>query len=109
MKEKYDEFMQSVGKWKKTDPERVEAFFNLMDSVENNGVLDKKTKELIAIALSVGAQCEYCIAFHVKRAVDMGITPEEMREAGWMAVLMGGGPKLTTMTSLEKAIEEFTS
>lgn len=46
-------------------------------------------KELIAIALSVMAQCQWCISFHVSSALRAGAKPEEIREVAWVAVLMG--------------------
>lgn len=49
------------------------------------------------MSLAVGMQCDSCIAVHVQGAVKAGATREEILEAGWLAVLMGGGPKLTYM------------
>ena len=51
-----------------------------------------KTKELIAIAISVATRCDDCIAFHVKAAVDRRATREEILETLGMAVYMGAGP-----------------
>jgi alkylhydroperoxidase AhpD family core domain len=39
-------------------------------------------------------QCDWCIAIHVANAVKTGASREEILEAAWLAVLMGGGPKL---------------
>jgi len=44
--------------------------------------LDGKTKELIAIAVSVASRCDDCIGFHVKAAVDRGATRGNPRNAG---------------------------
>ena len=56
------------------------------------GALDVKTKELIALAISVATRCDDCIAFHAKAAVDRGATREEVLETLGMAIYMGAGP-----------------
>ncbi len=108
MKELLKEFYSYIQHWKKTSPEQIQKFIELLEVIEKPGVLDTKTKELIAVAISVIVQCKWCIAFHVKSALDHGATPEEIREAAWVAVLMGGGPQLAYMQLVEKALKEFT-
>jgi len=107
MKLHLEEFYRYVKFWKEHSPEQIEAFTNLLHKVESPKALDKKTKELIAVALSVNAHCPWCIAYHVNEALKSGASPEEVREAAWVAVLMGGGPNLSYMILVEKAIEEF--
>ena len=73
-------------------PEVMKAFSALAQSALTHGPLDGKTKELIAIAVSVAIRCDDCIAFHVKAAVDRGATREEVLETLGMAIYMGAGP-----------------
>ncbi len=108
MKQLIQDFHNYIRFWKKTSPEQIEKFLELLHAIEKPGVLDTKTKELIAVAISVVVQCQWCIAFHVKAALDAGAKPEEIREAAWVAVLMGGGPQLAYMQLVERALEEFT-
>lgn len=108
MKELLEEFNKYIKFWHEKSPSQVNKFLEFLKTIKEEGVLDKKTKELIAVAVAVAAQCKWCIAFHVNEALKAGAKPEEIREAGWVAVLMGGGPKLAYMQLLEKAIEEFT-
>ncbi len=56
------------------------------------GALDVATKQSIAIALSVLAQCEPCVKTHLKKARAMGFSQEEIDEAAWMAISFGGSP-----------------
>ncbi|HSR50103.1 MAG TPA: carboxymuconolactone decarboxylase family protein [Acidobacteriota bacterium] len=49
--------------------------------------IDRKTKELIAIAASLGYQCKGCLEGHIKKAIDYGATEEEISEA--IAITMG--------------------
>lgn len=43
--------------------------------------MDEKTKELIAIGVSVGAHCQPCLTYHVEKARELGIDDEEIRSA----------------------------
>jgi len=89
-------------------PDQMAAFKELATVVDKVGVLSSKTKELIALALAIKSQCSYCIALHVKKSLDMGLSEEEMLEASWVAVLMGGGPSLMYMSQVKEAIEKFS-
>jgi len=53
---------------------------------------DKKTKELIAIALSVAVRCEPCVKRHAESALKFGASEEEIAEALGVAVMMLGLP-----------------
>jgi len=49
-------------------------------------VLDPKVQELISIAASMVAKCEGCLDGHVKKALKLGVTKEEISEAMCIAV-----------------------
>lgn len=55
--------------------------------------LDKKTKELIAVACSVMADCVPCIQHHYKAAVEAGATPDEISEALAISMSVSAGSK----------------
>ena len=48
--------------------------------------LDLKTKELIAIGCSLIAKCEGCIDGHIKKALEVGATKEEISDAIVVAI-----------------------
>ena len=108
MKEKLQEVSELVKKLQESAPDETKNFFNFLKSVEKDGAVSAKNKELINIALAVAAQCEWCIAFHTRNALKLGATKEEIIESAMQAVLMHGGPALMYMTPLFKAIEEFS-
>ncbi|MGB9749166.1 MAG: carboxymuconolactone decarboxylase family protein [Candidatus Woesearchaeota archaeon] len=89
------------------NPKDLALFHNFIGQTLEDGALDKKTKELIALALAVKSQCKYCIAFHVKNCLDLGLKEEEMLEACWVAVMMGGGPSLMYMQLVKEAIDQI--
>jgi AhpD family alkylhydroperoxidase len=48
--------------------------------------LDLKTKELIAIGCSLLAKCEGCLEGHIKKALEVGATKQEISDAIVIAV-----------------------
>ncbi len=90
-------------------PEVMKGFNDLARAATKNGALDKKTKELIALALGVAAHCDACIGFHVQTLVKLGATKLEVEEALGMAVYMGGGPSLMYSANAVAAYDEFAS
>jgi AhpD family alkylhydroperoxidase len=73
-------------------PDVMRAFSSLANAALAEGSLDPRTKELIALGISVAVRCDDCIAFHVKAAVERGATREEVLETLGMAIYMGTGP-----------------
>ncbi len=106
--EKLKEIHEFIGRMKKEFPEHTKIFLDFVHKVEGKGHLDTKTKELISVALAVAKHCEWCIALHVKNALEAGAKPEEIIEAGWVAALMDGGPSLMYMIPLVKYVDELS-
>jgi AhpD family alkylhydroperoxidase len=106
--EKLLEIKTLIGKLQKDLPHQIETFNKFMMATETSNILENKSRELINVALAVSAQCEWCIALHVKGALGVGATKEEILEAAMQAVLMHGGPALMYMILVENAIAEFT-
>lgn len=90
-------------------PDVMKGFGELARAASRDGVLDKKTKELIALALGVAAHCDACIGFHVQALVRLGTTKAELEEALGMAIYMGGGPSLMYSANALAAFEEFST
>jgi AhpD family alkylhydroperoxidase len=72
--------------------EVMKGFSAIAQAALKPGSLDVKTKELIALAISVAVRCDDCIAFHAKAAVEHGATRDEILETLGMAIYMGAGP-----------------
>lgn len=92
-------------------PAQMKGFNMLHASLINNeGVLDKKAKELMSVAIACYARCENCIVTHVYQALKCNATEEEILEAGMVAVLFGGGPTIGFVaTVLSESVSEFSS
>lgn len=87
-------------------PEVMKAFGELGRAATADGALDAKTKELIALALSVAAHCEPCIGFHTQALVRLKATRQEVHEALGVASYMGGGPSVMYAASAVAAFDE---
>jgi AhpD family alkylhydroperoxidase len=89
-------------------PEVTKSFNELGRAATAAGVLDAKTKELIALALSVAARCDPCIGFHTRTLVKLGATRQEIDETLGVTTYMGGGPSLMYAASAVAAFEQFS-
>ena len=88
-------------------PNVMKAFSGLAQAALAPKALDAKTKELIALGISVAIRCDDCIGFHVKAALDHGASREEIIEALGMAIYMGAGPSVMYATHALEAYEQF--
>ncbi len=89
-------------------PETLTGFSAMSQAATKDGALDKKTKELIALAIGVSTRCDGCIGFHAEALVKLGATRTEVDETLGMAILMGGGPSLMYAADAVAAFEQFT-
>jgi AhpD family alkylhydroperoxidase len=71
------------------------------------GALDARTKELMALAISIAVRCEGCIAYHTHDAVQAGATRPELLETIGVAIMMGGGPASIYAAHAMDAIDQF--
>ena len=92
---------------RKDIPDTMAGFSALAQAASRDGALDKKTKELIALALGVAAHCDGCIGFHTEALIRLGASRQEVEETLGMAVYMGGGPSLMYAADAIAAYEQF--
>ncbi len=88
-------------------PAVMETFEKFHQAAGATGALDRKTKELMALAISVTHGCDDCIAHHVHDALEAGATREEFADALGVAVLMGGGPGMIYASHAIEAVDQF--
>ena len=89
-------------------PEIMKSFHDLGGAATADGVLSRKTKELIALALGVASRCDPCIGFHMRTLVKLGVTRQEIDETLGVTTYMGGGPSLMYAASAIAAFNEFS-
>jgi len=74
------------------DSKVYRAFLDMEAATYGDGALPKKTKELIAVGISVVIDCESCMQWHIEQAAKAGATQREVLEAVEVGIEMGGGP-----------------
>ena len=113
MKKNYPEITKRISNSMKTLRKDIsntmQSFSSLAQAATQNGALDKKTKELIALAIGISTRCDGCIGFHTDALIKLGVTREEFEEVLGMAVYMGGGPSLMYAADALLAFEQFSS
>jgi AhpD family alkylhydroperoxidase len=123
-----EQFLQlGLGKWRRTacaasgnavaqtrcddlEPGTVKCdrgFAELSGAALTAGALERKTKELIALAIGVVAGCDGCIASHAQAAARAGATKEEAAEAIGVTFLMHSGPATIYGARAYDAFSEF--
>lgn len=84
-----------------------ESYWRTHQLAMADGVLDRKTKELIGLTLVVNMQCDVCVAFHVRDCLDAGATREEIYDALNVAVMQCGGPAMVYAGYAVEALDEL--
>ncbi|MBI1492384.1 MULTISPECIES: carboxymuconolactone decarboxylase family protein [Rhodobacterales] len=103
-----NETVGRIGTLQKETPDMFAGFTAMGTAAKKPGVLDEKTKELIALGIAVSTRCDSCIGFHVKSLVRLKTTREEICEALAMIAYMGGGPSVAYGAKALEAYDEFT-
>lgn len=90
-------------------PEIMKAFSEMAVAAHHGEALDDKTKELIALAISVATRCSPCIGYHAQGAVKAGASREAVAETLAMAIYMGAGPSVMYAAEALEAVDQMTA
>ncbi len=71
-------------------PQLKGPYLEYLENVYKPGVLDSKTKRLIALGAGLLAGRQGCILGHTDKAIQLGATREEILEACTVAMAVGG-------------------
>jgi AhpD family alkylhydroperoxidase len=82
-----------------------EIYSTFSDKAYEANILDKKTKEIIALSCSLMADCVPCIEHHYKEAVTAGATKDEISEALAICMSVSAGSKRAKYTKLISDLE----
>jgi len=80
----------------------IKRFYGLDAIVYRDGILPKKTKELLGLVASFVMRCDDCIKYHVLRCREQGVNDREMEEALAIGLVVGGS---ITIPHLRKALK----
>jgi AhpD family alkylhydroperoxidase len=83
----HGESNKKVESYSLLDPKMKRIYFEFYVETYKASTLDRKTKELIAISASLISKCQGCLEGHIKKAIKLGATKEEISET--IAIAMG--------------------
>ncbi len=89
----------------------INRFFTLDTKAYEPGALDERTKEVGGLVGSLVLRCDDCIAYHVIRCKEVGLTDEQIFEALNVGLVVGGSiviPHLRRAVALLDEINEAT-
>lgn len=91
----------------KGSPGVMKAFREMGAAAHEDGALDAKTKELLAVAIAVAVRCDPCITYHVEGARKHGASREEIAETVGLAIYMGAGPSAMYAAQALEAFDQY--
>ncbi len=109
MPDTMEDLKHGIRRMREASPESWRAWANFVDAALKPSSLDSKTKELIALGMSITTQCKYCVGVHVQKCLDSGATDAEINDVCKVAMLMGGAPAMTYIAEVHKAVELYRS
>jgi AhpD family alkylhydroperoxidase len=87
------------------------AYYKELYYTPERRVLDPKVQELISIAASLVAKCDGCIDGHMKKAIELGATREEISETICIAAAINAAAMidLSDQTAARLGLNHFPS
>jgi 4-carboxymuconolactone decarboxylase len=89
-----DEDLDRFGEIGRHSPELFRKFMDWYNSALQPGVLNKREKVLIGLAVAHAIQCPYCIDAYTKSCLEEGMSLEHITEAVHVASAVRGGASL---------------
>lgn len=80
----------------------INRFFALDTKAYQDQALDARTKEIAGLAASLVLRCDDCIAYHVIRCKELGVTDEQLFEVLNVGLVVGGS---IVIPHLRRAVE----
>jgi len=89
--------------FKQQFPEIAKSYDALADGCHGWGPLDEKTRRLVKLGIAIGLNSDGAVRSHARRALEAGVSPDELHHAVLMALTTAGFP---TMIAAMKWVEE---
>lgn len=87
-------FVPNLFKVMAHNPDYLKASWDRVKIIMGSGLLDRKTKEMIAVAVSAVNGCDYCVSAHTAALKGMGVRDAELVELMAVVDLFSGFNKL---------------
>ncbi|WP_102347922.1 carboxymuconolactone decarboxylase family protein [Bacillus sp. Marseille-P3661] len=99
-------YFNRLGELSKLNPSAFQAFVKFDQEALKPGLLNKKEKELIAVAVAHVTGCPYCIELHTKGVKDAGADKEEVAEAIFVATALKAGSAIAHSVNALNAFDK---
>lgn len=103
----FREYREKMNEKILSEGDRVtKRFFSLDSFAYQPGALDVRQKELLGLVASAVLRCNDCIAYHLIRCIEEGVTDEEIKEALSIALIVGGSIVIPHVRYAYDALDE---
>lgn len=85
----------------------TKRYYSLDSQAYREGVLPVKTKELLGLVASFVLRCDDCIMYHVIRCHEEGVSSEELEEALFIGLVVGGSITIPHQRRAMRAWDEL--
>jgi 4-carboxymuconolactone decarboxylase len=89
-------------------PDLFEKFMAWYEACQEEGVLSRREKALIGLAVAHAVQCPYCIDAYSQASLESGSNIEQMTEAIHLASAIRGGASLIHGIQAHNAVEKVS-
>jgi 4-carboxymuconolactone decarboxylase len=97
----------SYERFRKEFPEIEKEYDHLARKCHAGGPLNEKMRRMIKLGIAIGSESEGAIKSHARRAMAIGVSPEEIRHAVLLGLTTIGFPKMIAALNLvHEAFEE---
>lgn len=85
----------------------IRRFFNLDTQTYRQGALPVATKEMLGLVASMVLRCDDCIAYHLIRCCEEGVSDEELYEVFSVGLVVGGSIVIPHLRRAVALLEEI--
>ncbi|MBC8423728.1 carboxymuconolactone decarboxylase family protein [bacterium] len=85
----------------------TKRFFNLDTRCYEDGALSARTKEMLGLSASLVLRCDDCIAYHVIRCMELGVTEDEVLEIFDVGLIVGGSIVIPHLRRARELLDEL--
>jgi alkylhydroperoxidase/carboxymuconolactone decarboxylase family protein YurZ len=97
----------SYERFKKEFPEIEKEYDKLAKKCHASGPLNEKIRRLIKLGIAIGSESEGAVKSHTRRALSIGISPQEIRHVVLLGLTTIGFPKMiATLNWVHEVLDE---
>ncbi|MBZ0264592.1 carboxymuconolactone decarboxylase family protein [bacterium] len=91
----------------KTYPEIAAAYRKMGEKIHEHGPLDERSRALVKLGLAMGARLEGGVHSQTRKALEIGLTDEEIRQVALLGIPTLGFPaSMANMTWVEDILDK---